>query len=393
MAYIVGRKTKSGEDRFLVRYRDADTGRTLTSPVFTDRGEAEKYKASVEQQERRFRRSVARVASGEAMGGAPTAPLFGPVTADPEYGFAAWATRYIQNDRDLTEGSRIKYLSVVRTHFAKGPIGRLDIRTVGDGEVEAFWNGLADRDVGDGARRSIKAVLSIVIHAALRRGIIRVNPLDRLELSVKATNADDIDPLNESQIESLAAAAKNKRDRLAILLMGYGGLRASELGALRAADVDPAKCQLRIRQHIAADGVIRPGSKSASGRRPIGLASSVCVELREYIAEVEPAADGRIFTGENERLWMPKNVGDMVQHTAKRVPALRGVRVHSHLLRHSAASMLAAEGAGVREVQEFLGDSTTAAAMRYVHLYGSERDRTAQRMEQRRNRVRNGSEK
>src|SRR6266545_5935403 len=53
MAYIVERKTKSGEDRFLVRYRDADTGRTLTSPVFTDRAEAETYKARVEQQERK----------------------------------------------------------------------------------------------------------------------------------------------------------------------------------------------------------------------------------------------------------------------------------------------------------------------------------------------------
>jgi integrase len=71
-------------------------------------------------------------------------------------------------------------------------------------------------------------------------------------------------PLTVPEIERLAAGAVSQRDRAAILVMAYGGLRAGEVGGLRDADVDWDAGRLHLRQQ-AIDS--RSG-KSRFGRSP-----------------------------------------------------------------------------------------------------------------------------
>ena len=84
-----------------------------------------------------------------------------------------------------------------------------------------------------------------------------------------------------------------------------------------------------------------------------------------------PDADAWVFTGDKggplrDAVW---------QHEwdqARRSVGLPGL--HFHDLRHVAATLTAATGAGVKEIMHRLGHSSTQAALRYQHAT-PERDR------------------
>ena len=52
-------------------------------------------------------------------------------------------------------------------------------------------------------------------------------------------------------MEALVDAAVSARDRLEILVMAYGGLRAGDVGGLRVADIDFGQSQVHISQQRA----------------------------------------------------------------------------------------------------------------------------------------------
>ncbi len=84
-------------------------------------------------------------------------------------------------------------------------------------------------------------------------------------------------------------------------------------------------------------------------------------------------AELRRFAGKPDALVFPSarkpgqamNVSEAFRATVKRA-GLRGVT--PHVLRHSCASFLVANGATLFEVQQVLGHTTTAMSARYSHL-------------------------
>jgi integrase len=65
----------------------------------------------------------------------------------------------------------------------------------------------------------------------MQRGHIDVSPLKRagIKQPSKARGVEAI-PLTARELEKLADSATEKRDQLIILVMGYAGLRAGEVG-------------------------------------------------------------------------------------------------------------------------------------------------------------------
>src|SRR5205807_8131462 len=129
--------------------------------------------------------------------------------------------------------------------------------------------------------------------------IIDASPIKRSGIKQPAKGRrEEIIPLTVDELERLADAAgkSHQRDRLAVLLMGYGGLRAGETGGLRVQDVDFAKCKLSIRQQIVQthrEKHVAP-LKTKSARRTIEVACSVTKELKSYVQKNPPCPDGRI---------------------------------------------------------------------------------------------------
>jgi integrase len=281
----------------------------------------------------------------------------------------------IRSDRNLSAGSVTKHTVTVNAHIDGTDLGRTDIRFADEEKVEEFWNRL---DIGDGALRGVKQVLAMAFNRARKRGIIDVSPLDRLDLSVKARDPGDIEPLTAVQVEKLADNALTTRDRLAVLLMGYCGVRAGEVAGLRVPDLDFERCRINVRKQVAQGKVADLKSKAA--RRSIGVGCSITKEIEAYVQD-GGGADGYLFKSRLGGLWHPKSVNEAVKAAAKRAGI---VGAHAHLLRHTAISLLIVEKKmNPKAIQQFAGHSNVTIILNtYSHLFDYGAETVAEAMEE-----------
>src|SRR5205085_6963041 len=86
--------------------------------------------------------------------------------------------------------------------------------------------------------------------------------------------------------------------RAAILLAGYAGLRASEIGGLRASDVNFLRNRLTVQQMVrtvnGAPELVKH-LKTTAGRRSLGIPSFLTEELSEHVRLFPPGEDGLLF--------------------------------------------------------------------------------------------------
>ena len=155
--------------------------------------------------------------------------------------------------------------------------------------------------------------------------------------------------------------------RCIITLLLYTGLRRSELLGLEWKDIDFQTGLLSIRrtsQYVAGKGVFTDETKTYHSRRVLKLADTALTLLRQHRAvqmQNRLRLDDR--RQEHDRLFtrwdgapMPPNsltrrFPTLIHHTD-----LPPVTIHS--LRHTNATLLIAEGAGVKAVSSHLGHSS-----------------------------------
>ncbi len=157
--------------------------------------------------------------------------------------------------------------------------------------------------------------------------------------------------LTREEVSRLLHAITNPRQRLMVALLYGAGLRVSELVHLRVKDLD-------VKQ---GTGWVRGGKYNKD--RPFIIAERLREELRGVMRGKRD--DEWVFPGENGA-YSVRSIAAIVDRAAKSV----GIRknVHPHTLRHSFATHLVENGAGVAEVQGLLGHSSAETTMVYVHL-------------------------
>jgi len=184
--------------------------------------------------------------------------------------------------------------------------------------------------------------------------------------------------LTVEEAERLLAAARSDRLCALYVLALTCGLREAELLGLRWADIDLDRAVLAVRQQalrIRGSWVFSE-PKTASGRRTVALLSLAVEVLRQH--RVKQAQD-RLLLGpawEDNGLVFPNQVGRPIekQNLLRRSfwPILRQAglpHMRFHDLRHSAATLLLAQGVHPRVVQERLGHSTISVTMdTYSHV-------------------------
>jgi integrase/recombinase XerD len=151
------------------------------------------------------------------------------------------------------------------------------------------------------------------------------------------------------------------RDKAMLELMYASGLRASEVGLLRA------------NEYNATLGVVLVTGKGNKQRMvPVGRPAQKW--MTRYVDEVRSPlvkkwADGR----EDQRLLLSNNGRPLeriaVWQIVRRCANAAGLhKVHPHMLRHSFATHLLAGGADLRVVQELLGHADIATTQIYTHV-------------------------
>lgn len=362
---------------WLVRWLEHEHGRRTRSRSFRDEAEALAFKAEMEHE--------AHVAWMNDPSRPGYVDLFGlgPLdAADPTYALENFIREMVRAKRDLRSTTRALYLRNLRVHIEGTPLGRADVRSIIAQDLNTWWGSL---DAGPGALRNAHQLVSMAFRRAVQTGLRDDNPLDRApDVRKPSRRGRSVVPLTVEQIEALAEAATTARDRLEVLVMSYGGLRAGEVGGLRLEDVNWERSQLHLRQQvvrISGEGLEVTPLKTDAARRVVTLPRSVTDELHAFTLENPPAADGRIFHGLADGMRDHVRINTSVQHAAKRAE----VRTHSHALRHTAVSLWIADGASPLDVQRMVGHSDVKETLgTYGHLFTYGGQALAESMERRR---------
>ena len=168
--------------------------------------------------------------------------------------------------------------------------------------------------------------------------------------------------LSEIDVLTIIETETNPRNRAVLRLLYYGGLRVSELCALKWQN-------LSMRDNAGQVTVYGKGGKT----RTVLVPASVWVELKKLRGDAPAEApvfcskkkshDGK---GHLTRGWVQK----IVSAAAKRA-GITG-KVSPHALRHAHASHSLERGAKLHLVQATLGHSSVAVTSRYLHARPSE---------------------
>jgi integrase len=387
--------TKKG-NRWYVRWREDGRKRARS---FDSESAALEFKATVEPSALdRVMRSLPADKREFALHGYEGAPR-----AEKGWSVAHYVRRMIDADRELRPTTRALYLRNLRLHVEDTDLGRTDVRDVAPDDLTTWWTSL---DAGPGARRNVHQLVSKALNRAVVAGDRQDNPLRRApEVRRPGKGRQvEVEPLTPAQIEALADAAlvarrggvsemSKHRDRLEILVMGFAGLRAGEVGGLRRQDMRRVgkRCQLRLRQQvtrITGQGASVTPLKTQAAMRTVDVACSVFKELESFVKRHPPAADGRVFHGPNGELRAHNDVNHAVVSAGKRI----GLDVNAHQLRHTAVSLLIDKGANPRAIQAFVGHSDVRMTLgTYGHLFDQGGQALADIMESLREQHRNGS--
>jgi len=168
------------------------------------------------------------------------------------------------------------------------------------------------------------------------------------------------------------------------------GLRRGEMLGLRWQDIDLDARRLHVRVALLiVDGKrVLAEPKTATSLRTIALPPALVVALREHqlrqvhergLSGADWTDHGMVFT--TRRGW-PMLPGTLRHHFKALLTRadLPDMRIHD--LRHSCASLLAAQGIGAKMVQATLGHANINTTLNiYVHLFDEAKDEVAEAME------------
>jgi len=249
------------------------------------------------------------------------------------------------------------------------------------------------------ARRR-RGVLGAVLRAAVRRGLIDTNPLDRVEWRTPGRNlAIDVStvptPADIRMIVDHVAAWPTAGARYAALFatVGTAGMRPSEAIGLLVRDVELPTSGwglARLRGAVTSPGtrytptgavIENKGLKhrAAGSLREVPLSPVLVGSLREHLARFEPVED-RVFTNARQGSVTSTNYGPAWTRARSELwpkgHLLAGTTVYD--LRHAAATMMLRASVPPAEVALRLGHSVDVLMRVYAGVFNDERDRSNQ---------------
>lgn len=346
-------RIRKHRSKWQVLYRDPATKKERSAGVFDRKGDAVKQRRIVEFE----------LQTGDWI--------------DPEMQttrFADYAETWMATKTHLkpktVEGYESLFRSRILPRFATARLR--DIRTI---EVEQWISDMHNTGLSASRIRQAHSLLSSTLAAAVRSRMLPSNPAIGISLPRKPTN--EMQFLTPDEVHRLADAIPESH-RTLILLLAYSGIRQGEATALRRNKVN------LFRQEI----IVSESATDVHGRKVFGdtknrqtravalpkfLTSLLAVALDGVPAEptslVFTTSVGKPIDWSNfrTRVWRPALV---------RVGLDKGLRIHD--LRHTAASILIAQGCHPKVVQEHLGHSSIVLTMdRYGHLYPRDRSKVS----------------
>ena len=269
----------------------------------------------------------------------------------------------------LKPSTRAKYQSYVRNGLA--PIGSTPIDKITKSLVDQLWIAWVANGRLTTASKNYK-LLHAVMERARKDGWLGENVSNPCQVR-GAQNASTKRALRTPSLGEVVALAKviNPRFTLLILLAAFTGLRFGEITALRRKHFarQGDRYMLDVVEAVTfVDGQFVLGKpKSASGIRKTVVSSKLTTLIETYLSTLPPDPNAIVFAAAGGGFLRNDVLNKAMRSAAKRAGLdARGLSPHS--LRRAGATEIANRGANIAEVQEYLGDSSAAAALRYINV-------------------------
>lgn len=239
---------------------------------------------------------------------------------------------------------------------------RKPLTAVSPSEVRAW----AAKLVTTGSVSTARGALGLLrqsLDAAVAEGHLARNPADKIKLPKLARSEPA--PLTHAQLWSLVKAVSDERDKVLILVLGYGGMRWSEVVALRISDVKDGGRRLRLSEAaVQVGGRIETGTLKDHEARTVILPQTVADRLKKWTKD--RSLDALVFASSHGTYMHNQNWRrDVLTPAADSL----GLTITPHNLRDTAATLAIGAGASVTAVARLLGHENPATTLKYYAGY------------------------
>lgn len=272
---------------------------------------------------------------------------------------AAWCDQWFDgySGRDSTRRQAKTHLAIIRRDFGGRRLGNLK-----PSDVRAWIRDLQDEGRAPSYVYALHSRLRQIMQDALHDGLIAVNPCSRRTAPPMGRQRPYV--ATTGQVWALYDGMP-ERNRGAVLLGAFAGLRVAEAAALRREDVDWSK------------GVVSPVQQWPE--EPLKTDESMAdipvpVELCNLIAGDMLTGQTHVLRNQWERPCAPWVIERDFRDAAGDIDGLPdGFRYHD--LRHHYASLLIHSGLSVKEVQARLRHGSAKTTLdTYAHLWPDTED-------------------
>jgi integrase len=264
--------------------------------------------------------------------------------------------------------------------------------------LRAFWGRTLDEishadisewwasSIAEGKKTSASKAYKLM-SASMKRAVaekkIQSNPCN-VRGAQGATTGKNVGVPTLDEVKKVATHI-NPRYKQMVLLMAFGGFRFGEVTELRRKDVTTTSVNGRRAYSFRVERAVTlalknehaKGShhvdkpKSAAGVRAVVVTSSLTDQIDSLLERIDPSPNTLLFpAAKGSNLHLRHDVFMNSWRRALKKSEINDGAFSPHGLRHFAGSHLHLAGATIAELKEWLGDSSTAAVMRYVHSTG-----------------------
>lgn len=270
--------------------------------------------------------------------------------------------QYLKFERNYSDQTIDSYRNALREYedFVTSTTGSFDSLAPSLSTARAWMVSLGKRHLSVATIKQFFCALRSFTRYLRKQGLLDSNPLTLLP-TPKVPKTLPV-WIREEQMDVLIDDTDfgddftGVRDHLLIDLLYNTGMRRSEAAGLRDQDVDMSTNTLRV-------------TGKGNKQRIIPFGPELHTIIQQYLEVRNQTVGGRtemLLTDENGKGLSPATVTQLVHKYLSQFPNL--ARKGAHVLRHSCATNMLAQGADLMAVKELLGHASLDSTEVYTHL-------------------------
>jgi integrase len=236
--------------------------------------------------------------------------------------------------------------------------GAYTLARINAGEVELWLRSLP---LARSSCAKIRNLMSVIFNHGIRHEICARNPIRLVRQSAKRKKIPTV--LSASEVQGLIAALALREQTLVLLDVGTG-LRMSELFALKWRDVSFQDNEISITRSMVMQ-VVGP-CKTEASQKPIPLDAYLAEALQQWLKHTKyTAQDDWVFASPKSKGRRPYWGQTLMRKIIRPAAVTVGITRHIgwHTFRHTYSSLLKANGADTKVMQELLRHASSRVTL------------------------------